>query len=533
MDRLASQPKTLRDMISTVFIYRGTVLACTLLFAALAAVASLLERELWEASVVIWTQDQSPGLREASPYASEAQARLKQILTTVQQVLYSRPVLLAALARCGRLPAAVAEPAGLVSPQDAVSEPAPGSANGPASSQHKPDGDSAQSAANRVADVPADRIEAELSRLRSAIRLDAPKGYDFGSTPIFYMRVRDPDPDMALKLLRSLLAAFRSRFQALRTAQAKQLYEETNRQLAEARQAVREAEQALDRFVHQLGPERIWDLQAIESVGAGESELRKYLANVEQQLITLESQLTEREALLERVTASRADGVDPAALPAPFLQEHSGLVEMGKRLVEARAKLAELAASQTPQHAEYRAAADRLKNIEREYRQQFDRAVQALELEVAAKRAAVESLRRERDQRMELLAKVSGRYVEFARLKSELEQRRRIAEEAKRRQSAALNRLITAAGEVVFATLDGPRCSTKPVRPRRKLNTLIGLVLGLLTGLGLAFLRRNYSSTICTDSDLIGLDGSSDLFVASIPTFRASPIRRRQPAGSG
>ena len=102
-------------------------------------------------------------------------------------------------------------------------------------------------------------------------------------------------------------------------------------------------------------------------------------------------------------------------------------------------------------------------------------------------------------------------------------QRRENLAEAEKRRSDAFHAQLTAAQDVLVSTVDPPRADPNPVSPRRFLSTAVGTFLGLLIGLGLAFLAQQYTHTVRSESDLTGL--GEDLPIVSVPRVGV-PIKK-------
>src|SRR5262245_6194165 len=212
MESQQTPPVSLRELASTLFIYKGTILPFTLVFCVGAAVVSLFQPEIFESSVQIWAQDQSPGLRGSSSYPNDSAARLKAALTNVREVIYSRRVLESALEQCGML-----------------------------ESESTRNGPPQQAECDRL-----------VNWLSKSIRLEAPKGSDFGSSQIFFLRLRDRNATRAPQLLAAVLDSFRERYEQLSAEQAEHLLKETTNQLSESREQLKAATEKFDDCVRTL-----------------------------------------------------------------------------------------------------------------------------------------------------------------------------------------------------------------------------------------------------------------------------------------
>src|SRR5262249_30739533 len=127
-------------------------------------------------------------------------------------------------------------------------------------------------------------------------------------------------------------------------------------------------------------------------------------------------------------------------------------------------------------------------------------------------------MRGQRNIYLERIAELTNRYVEFDGLRQEMTQCRAIVADAEKRRSDAAHALLTAAQETLFATLDGPRTTTNPVSPRRQLNVVVGTLLGLVTGIGIAFLARQFSQIVRSETDLAGI--ADGMLIVSVPKVR-------------
>lgn len=479
-----TQPVSIRELASTLSIYKWTILFLTLIFGVGAALVSYLQSEIYEASVQIWAQDQSPGLRGTSNYAADSAARVKMVLSNVNEVIFSRQVLEATLEKCEPQPADPAAPENTQSRQEFEDE--------------------------------------QVALLTKAIRLEAPKGFDFGTTPIFFVRLRDKDPERAKQFLAVLLESFRKRYEALSAEQAQHLYAETTIQVEKSRERLADAAREFDDFVKEIEG-GMAELNSMGGSPSGDSDLRRGLSTVNERLVPAEADLKTQLKFLEQIETARAGSDGVLIVPGTFVRDYPALDLAARELSTTRIQMDEIASRDTPENPEFQVAQERVRLAEQTYRNEIDEVIEAVRRDIAAKSEAIAFLRSQKDVNLGRLAELANRFVEFDGFKQELAQRRSIVADAEKRRSDAAHALLTAAQETLFATMDGPRTSAKPVSPKRPLNIAIGTLLGLLTGIGLAFLARNYSQIVRSESDLIGL--VENLLVVSVPKVR-TPLQK-------
>ncbi len=484
MENTTTQPASLREQAATLFIYKWTILLATLLVGGGAVAVSLLQPEVYEASAQMLAQDQSPGLRGTSLYASDAAARLKLILTNLREVIMSRPVLIATLQEAGVLdPSIVADNAG-----------------------------AAQAGA----------IDSEVARLRAAIRTDAPKGSDFGATPIFFLRVRDRDPAAAHRLLLALIESFQKRHQQLSAEQANHLLRETSLQLNKSREQLRSTEEQYQSFVESLGG-GLPEMTSLSGSPGADSELRRALVSINEALVPAEAALKAQISFRDQMQQAHTQTGDLMVVPGVFIRDYPGLDLAARELATVRGLMDAVAARNTPQHPEYQATSERLRRVEQTYRDEISRSVQAIEREIATKTESLEFLHEKQQVYARELSGLANKHVEFEGLKEELRQRRLIVEGSERRRSDAAHAVLTASQEVLFSAVDSPRAGSKPVSPQRTMNAALGTLIGLLIGIGLALVARNYSQTVRSESDLAAL--ADRLPIVSVPRVYA-PFQR-------
>jgi len=322
-------------------------------------------------------------------------------------------------------------------------------------------------------------------------------------------------------LVQTLFDEFQRRFSQLGIAQAEDLLRKTTDQVMVSQQRLDGAQQRFDAFVRQVGMDLL-DLKAMGGAPSGDSDQRRSLAGVQDLLTPALADLEQQKALLDEVRRAEGD-MTALAAPASFLRDRAPLAQARAAVLQVQLEIDQREAEITKDHPQWQLLEGRLANVEAEYRREWTNARIALEREVATLQKRVDLLTEQQQEAVSRLAQLTGRYVEYSALETEMERRRQSLAEAEKRQAEALHARAIAAQEAVLSVVEPARVGAEPTGPSGKLIVFLGAVLGLLTGLALAVLRHHYSTTIRTELDLARL-GAEVPVLASLPRVHA-PVR--------
>ncbi len=470
------QTSRVREWISTLFIYQRTIVSLTLFGGVAAAAFAFLQPKLYEASVQMWVQDENSAIRSSTNYAADSAARVRTLLSNLREVIYSRQVLEDTLKKAD------------------------------ATASHHSEKDEADSSRPRP--------DQSVSRLVDAIRLDGPAGSEFGSSQIFFVRLRQRDPKLAQQLLTGLLESFRGRYKHLSTEQAMHLYDETSAAAERAREQLGTATDSFDKFVQEMQG-GMSELNSLSGSTTSDSELRRELTAINDQLLPAESELTLQTALLEEMQKARDEGVKQLMLPGSFVRDYPALDVSARELVSARIQMDDVAARTTAQNPEYPAAQERLRLAEKTFNNQLDQVADAVQREIAARTELVEFLQNDKDMFLGKLATLSNKFLQYDGLKQEVARCRAAVADAEKRRSEAFHGVLSTGEETQFATMDGPRTSAEPISPKPALTVTMGLMLGLFCGSVFSLVTRRFSQVVYSEADLAGIDDS--WMIVSVP----------------
>jgi len=141
-----------------------------------------------------------------------------------------------------------------------------------------------------------------------------------------------------------------------------------------------------------------------------------------------------------------------------------------------------------------------LQSTQQNIRVELHKAVGALEGEYAMLKGREDGLRGSITQSEDELRELNDRHGQHTALESELKSNRDIYS-----LLSAKAQELQISGEVqqpLVAVVEPATLGSRPVRPRKTLNLLLGLVVGLMSGTGLALLRETLRRTLKTPKDV-------------------------------
>lgn len=462
-----TQPTTLREILRVVFLYRYLVLGTLCAFSLTAGGLAYLTPDEYVASVSLWLRDETSRLRQTGESPREQYERIQTAAANFREVALSKSVL--------------------------------------------------QSVAEEVfgerfrAMSPEDQAEL-LEDLRKRISFQQRRSSEFGASQVIQVNVRHRDRRLAARLLERLLEASH---QALREAgkrHAENLVGRLRESLELERSRLRDAVANLDKFIEEVGA-GIFDVQATGETPGSAAIVREELVQVDRELSAAEGRLQAKQILLRRLTQVVQEG---ETAPAEFLEAYPEISRVRQALLDAEVEQRTLQAMYAPEHPDLLDVTDRVNELRSLYHEQLQKLQHSIAAEVAVLKQVRDELSERREALAERLAGLAGRYAELLSLRSDVEMKRDAVRQAEARLAAAEVQLITAGQTAFFVPLGRIEASARPVTLGDGRVTALGACLGLLCGIGLAFLANHYSHTVRHETDLVrwGIDAP---VLASIP----------------
>jgi uncharacterized protein involved in exopolysaccharide biosynthesis len=329
----------------------------------------------------------------------------------------------------------------------------------------------------------ADAIE----DLRDAVSLTAPAGIEFGKTEISYLTVRDRDRQRAVALAAAVAKHLEQAIRRLRDAKAQSMVNELTKTVSVAEGDLVEATGRLATIERQLGAD-LSDLRNMELSATGDSDLRRRLNSIEDELRLVAADRQAAEVLHGLLTAAEKDPTRLVATPNRLMVSQPALLKLKEGLVTAQLKVSMLLGQMTEEHPQVLAAREEENEIARRMHEEVSVALRGIQadLRLATERNNwLEGQRRALQGRLERLAGVRPQY---STLLHEVSQRNEAVANARRKLAAAQAAHAGAQSAGLITFVDSPIAGKDPIGPGRTSIVLIGILGGLAAGGAVLFL---------------------------------------------
>ncbi len=340
-------------------------------------------------------------------------------------------------------------------------------------------------------------------------------------TRMIEVHFRDRDPQLAADVVNTLVGDyleqyFRTRYNA--TAQAS---EWLSKQLAELKSQVEEAQEKVVQYQKEKG---------ILGTDEAHNLVMSKLEELNRQLTAAEANRMLKQTGYRIAKTGNAELISTVG-SSTLLGSLAGVNSNPLALIQSlRAQQAELKVQYAQAAAKYGPAYPRLIQISNQS-QELESAIQA-EIEKVAARAendfiaarnAEDMLRASFERQKEEANKLNDSAVRYTIMKREAESSRELYDGLLKKLKEA--GVLAGLRSTNLVVVDPARSSAKPARPSYPINLGLALVVGLLGGIGLAFAREGFDSTLRTPEQVEAVAGLPA--VGIIPELTASRARRR------
>ena len=480
---LPSQESTLREYMRVLIKRKWMVLACVLGIFGATLVASLRQTPIYEAvgriainkadSNVITFKDSMPVVDYMDPSDLDTEVRILQsdllALQVVRQLnLDKRPEFGGQPDR--KLPNLVADPL---------------------------QGDSA-------------RTTALLGGFKGNLRVSL-----IPNTRIMEIHYRSADPQLAANAVNTLANTYVEQNFKTKFESTMQASDWLSKQLVDLQMKVETSQEKLVRYQKE---------HEILGIDEKQNITTQKLDELNKELTSAESERMQREAAYRQTQST-----DPEAVAAAISSDSAGnTTSVGSGLIDKlreqqanlKIQIADLSTQFGPAYPKVNQLNNQLKEIERQFQSETRKAVDHLRGQYLASLQRENMLHDAFEKQKQQANKLNESAIEYSLLKRDVETNRTLYE--------GLLEKLKEAGVTAglrsnnFRIVDAARVPTAPVEPNIPRNLLFALVLGITSGVGLAFLLENMDNTVRTTEQA--------QLISALPSLGMIPLGSKSPA---
>ena len=314
------------------------------------------------------------------------------------------------------------------------------------------------------------------------------------------------DPELAARVVNSLASIYieqanESRLEALRKAS-----QSLSRQLADERTKLEESETALQTFARKN------NLVFLETGGGNKENL------VDERIRQLQEELTRaQEARIEKESIyNLVQPGDNASLPGVF--ESKPIQDLTVQLADLERQLAQVTTTFTPDYPKAQQLQNQINAIQAALSRERNHAAEQITNQYVAALKWEQLARHELEQQQQWAYGDAKQFAEYDRLKREVDTNQNLYDSLLQHLKEAGFSPELKASEI--RVVDPATPPQSPASPKVALNLGLAAMLGLLLGVGLAFLTESMDKTFKNPEEMESFLGSA--LLASVPCMTSS-----------
>lgn len=361
----------------------------------------------------------------------------------------------------------------------------------------------------------------DVERLQRSVRVVPPSDTDFGTTDLIYLKVRDSQPERAVRLTQTLLKQADRQLRGVLLAKAQATLEELTQAEQNARDGLQTLTQQLQAIETQLGLDGL-TLRSYEEK-LDETSLRAPLDDLDDQLADLESEIMTEDELIRLLHETITSPEALSAIPSKLLERYPALSHFQEALRQAEVKLIELRGQYADEHPAMIAARFAFTDLTNRIREEIPAVIQTIENEQRVKLAQKNLLDQRRQAEQSRLAAILAVLPRYRELTARLRSQSDAVRAAQQRLVVARAAVAAAQSAQLITPIEPPRTGNHPVGPG-KMTVVAG---GMVSAVFLAFCVFLWISPTVSDREREDLSPTERVLGQSTPTPPSSVKERK------
>jgi uncharacterized protein involved in exopolysaccharide biosynthesis len=323
------------------------------------------------------------------------------------------------------------------------------------------------------------------------------------NTRLVDIQVEDPDPKLAAEMANALASAYVHQNLELKFSAARDALTWLTAQVQDLKSKVNESELTLQRYREQAGLVSAEEKQSLTARKLGEFNAAYIEAKAKR--LEMESRLGELRRSSQQLEALETS---PLVINNPLIQRLKG------QLVELEVQRSKLLKTYREKHPEVVKVQSQVDEISQKIREEVGRLALSMESEFQALKARENAMLQAVNQYRDEAQGQAKKEIQYGILKREADSNQQLYDVLlKRLKETGLSQGLDSNNVRIVEPAVAP---IRPVKPRKLLNLAIGVVLGLATGLTLAFFVEYMDDTVHSPEHIEQVIG--------VPVFALIPV---------
>jgi exopolysaccharide transport family protein len=317
------------------------------------------------------------------------------------------------------------------------------------------------------------------------------------NTRIMEIHFTSTDPQLAATAVNTLAATYVEQNYQTKFESTMQASDWLSKQLVDLQMKVETSQEKLVRYQKEH-----------EILGTDEKTniITEKLDELNKEMTLAESDRMQKEAVYRQTQSN-----DAVAIAAAIVSDPAGtlLDKLREQQASLRIQIADLSTQFGPSYPKIAQLNNQLKEIDRQFQTETDKAVDHLKEQYLAALQREEMLRSSFDKQKQEANRLNESAIEYSILKRDLDSNRTLYEGLLEKMKEA--EVTAGLRSNNFRIIDAARVPTYPSEPNIPRNLSFALVLGVITGVGLAFLLENMDNTVRTPEQAQAISGLASL----------------------
>ncbi len=306
-----------------------------------------------------------------------------------------------------------------------------------------------------------------------------------------YIKVEDTNPEFAALLANSIATAYMDSNLDIKLDATRSAGDWLSDQLQDLKEKVEKSETALHNF------KKEHNILSV-SLEDNQNMLSQRLRSLSEALNKMEVQKIELKSMRDIVMKVRDD---PSKIDSLDMVSQNSLIQkLKEEYVKTRSTFLDISEKYGEKHQKYQVAKKQLELVESNIKQEMNNIIASFENKYTATVNSINELKRAIEETKQQAMDLNKLEVDYIKLKREADNNLNLYQIVlKRQKETDLTGLLKANN---VRKLDSALVPTSPIKPKIKINLLIGILIGIFGGIALAFFLERVDNTIKTQEDI-------------------------------